>query len=143
MQEVLNQSLNTGAAYVALKMGNAEFSQYMKNFGIGTETGIDVPNETKGLISNLDSTREIEMATASYGQGIAMTPIETVRALSVLANGGYLITPHLVKKVKYDNGLFKKISPDQGKRVIKKATSEEITRMFVRVVDTSPGKRQS
>lgn len=135
MQEVLNQSLNTGAAHVALKMGNAKFSEYMKNYGIGVETGIDLPNETKGLISNLESKRDIEMVTASYGQGIAMTPIETVRALSVLANGGTLITPHLVKRINYDNGLFKKMSFDEGKRVIKKESSEEITRMLVEVVD--------
>ena len=135
MQEVLNQSLNTGATFVALKMGNKKFSEYMKSFGLGTETGIDLPNETKGLISNLDSTREIEMATASYGQGIAMTPIGTVRALAALGNGGYLVTPHLVKKIQFDNGLFKKITFEPGKQVISSETSEEITRMLVKVVD--------
>lgn len=135
MQEVLNQSLNTGAAFVALKMGNQKFSAYMKNFGLGVETGIDLPNETKGLISNLDSPREIEMATASYGQGIAMTPIETVRALSALANGGVLITPHFVKRINFDNGLFKKMSYESDKRVISSEASEEITRMLVNVVD--------
>ncbi|MEK7116939.1 MAG: penicillin-binding protein 2 [Patescibacteria group bacterium] len=135
MQEVLNQSLNTGAAYVALKMGNQKFSEYMKNFGVGTETGIDLPNEGRGLVKNLDSKREIEMATAAYGQGIAFTPIATIRALSVLANGGVLVTPHLVKKIEYQNGLSKKMSFASGKQVIKKETSEEITRMLVNVVD--------
>jgi cell division protein FtsI (penicillin-binding protein 3)/stage V sporulation protein D (sporulation-specific penicillin-binding protein) len=135
MQEVLNQSLNTGAAYVAMKMGNKKFSDYMKSFGVGTETGIDLPNEARGLINNLDSQRDIEMATAAYGQGVAFTPIATVRALSVLANGGTLITPHLVKKIDYENGLSKKMSFAPGKQVIKKETSEEITRMLVNVVD--------
>lgn len=135
MQEVLNQSLNTGAAFVALKMGNAKFSEYMKSFGVGTETGIDLPNEGRGLIKNLDSTREIEMATSAYGQGIAFTPIATVRALSVLANGGTLITPHIAKKIEFQNGLSKKMSFAPGKQVIKKETSEEITRMLVNVVD--------
>ena len=111
MQEVLNQSLNTGAAYVALKMGNESFSDYMKSFGVGTETGIDLPNEGRGLIKNLDSKRDIEIVTASYGQGVAFTPIATVRALSVLANGGTLITPHLVKKIEYKSGLSNS-SPD-------------------------------
>lgn len=137
MQEVLNQSLNTGAAYVALKMGNKKFSEYMKNFGVGTETGIDLPNEANGLINNLDSSREIEMATASYGQGIAFTPIATVRALSVLANGGTLITPHIVKKIEYESGISKRLSFAPGKQVIKKGTSEEISRMLVKVVDTA------
>jgi len=135
MQEVLNQSLNTGAAYVAMKMGNQEFAEYMKNFGVGTETGIDLPNEGHGLINNLDSTRDIEIVTASYGQGVAFTPIATVRALSALANGGTLITPHLVKKIEYESGISKKVSFAPGKQVIKKETSDEITRMLVNVVD--------
>jgi stage V sporulation protein D (sporulation-specific penicillin-binding protein) len=135
MQQVLNQSLNTGAAYVALKMGNSKFAEYMRSYGIDTETGIDLPNETKGLSNNLDSTRAIEMVTASYGQGIAMTPVETVRALSTLANGGKLVTPHLVKRIEYPSGLFKKISMEPGKQVLKPETSEEISRMLVGVVD--------
>ena len=137
MQDVLNQSLNTGAAYVALKLGNQKFSEYMKNYGVGTETGIDLPNEAIGLTKNLDSSREIEIATASYGQGIAMTPIATVRALSALANGGKLIVPHVVKKIEYDTGLSKRISFAPGKQVISPAASDEITRMLVNVVDTS------
>jgi stage V sporulation protein D (sporulation-specific penicillin-binding protein) len=135
MQQVLNQSLNLGAAHVALAVGNQKFAEYMKNFGVGTETGIDLPNEGIGLIKNLDSKREIEIATASYGQGVAFTPIATVRALSVLANGGTLITPHIVKKIEYSNGLSKKMSFAPSKQVIKKETSEEITRMLVNVVD--------
>lgn len=137
MQEVLNQSLNTGAAYVALKLGNEKFAEYMKNFGIGIETGIDLPNEAVGLVDNLDSTRDIEIVTASYGQGVAVTPIAMVRALSVLANGGVLVTPHLVKKIEYDNGLSKKVTYDVGKRVISEEASKKITEMLVRVVDTS------
>jgi len=135
MQEVLNQSLNTGAAYVAMKMGNQKFAEYMRNFGVGTETGIDLPNEGIGLVNNLDSTRDIEIVTASYGQGVAFTPIATVRALSALANGGSLITPHIVKKIEYQSGLTKKISFAPDKQVIKKETSEEISRMLVGVVD--------
>jgi len=135
MQQVLNQSLNLGAAHVALAVGNEKFAEYMKNFGVGTETGIDLPNEGVGLISNLGSKRQIEIATAAYGQGVAFTPIETVRALSTIANGGILITPHIVKSIKYQNGLTKKTSFDIGKQVIKKETSEEITRMLINVVD--------
>ncbi len=137
MQEVLNQSLNTGVAHVAMKMGNKKFSEYMKNFGVGTETGIDLPNETRGLINNLDSNRDIEIVTASYGQGIALTPIATVRALSVLANGGTLVTPHLVKKIEYDSGLSKRLTFEPGKRVISEDTSIEISRMLTKVVDTA------
>lgn len=137
MQQVLNQSLNLGAAHVAIKVGNEKFAEYMRNFSVGTETGIDLPNEGLGLVNNLDSKREIEIATASYGQGIAFTPIATVRALSALANGGTIITPHFVKKIKYENGLFKTTSFAPGKQVIKKETSQEITRMLTNVVDVA------
>ena len=137
MQTVLNQSLNTGAAFVALKMGNDLFSKYMLNYGLGEETGIDLPNEIPGLVNNLSSARDIEHATAAFGQGIALTPIATVRALSSLANGGFLITPQVVKTINYDIGGFKNISPDPGTRILKQATSEEITRMLVAVYDNA------
>ena len=135
MQEVLNQSLNTGVAFVAHEMGNDTFREYMKKYHIGVETGIDLPGEVPGLVKNLESSRSVEYATASFGQGIAMTPIQTVRALSVLGNGGVLVTPHVAKEIRYDSGITKKISYPDGERVLKKETSEEITRMLVRVVD--------
>lgn len=134
MQEVLSQSLNTGVVFVVGEMGNKRFADYMLSFGIGDETGIDLPNESAGLVSNLSAPRDLEYATASFGQGIAMTPISTVRALSVLANGGMLITPHLVKKIKYTSGLSKILS-FQDERVLKEESAEEITRMLVKVVD--------
>lgn len=135
MQQVLNESLNTGVSFVAQKMGNNLFSEYFKKYGFGEETGIDLPNETPGIISNLDSPREIERATASFGQGIAMSPIITIRALSSLANGGYLVTPHIVNKIEYRSGISKNISYPKGAQVIKPETSEEITRMLTTVVD--------
>jgi len=135
MQEVLNQSLNTGAAYVALKLGNEKFSNYMLNYGLGKASGVDLPNDTPGLISNLYSTRDIEHATASYGQGIAMTPMVTTRALASLANGGYLVTPHVVKAIRSKVGITKKVEIKEPVRILKESTSEEITRMLIKVVD--------
>jgi stage V sporulation protein D (sporulation-specific penicillin-binding protein) len=137
MQEVLNQSLNTGVAFAVKTMGRDVFAKYMLNFGIGEETGIDLPNETHGLVENLKSPRDIEYATASYGQGIAMTPIETIRALAALGNGGVLVNPHIVKRIEYKIGGAKKITPNPGEEVLKKETSEEITRMLVKVVDNA------
>ncbi len=140
MQTVLNNSLNTGAVFVMNALGKEKFLEYIKNYGIGAETGIDLPSEAGGnivnLLDNLNNEKKIEYATASFGQGISMTPIMTVRALSSLANGGKLIIPHVVKTINYKVGLAKDISyVDEAKQIFKKGTSEEISRMLVRVVD--------
>jgi len=116
-------------------MGKELFSRYMQKYGIGEETGIEIPNETRGLTDNLKSTRDVEHATASFGQGIAMTPIATVKALAALGNGGTLVSPHVVDRVEYDLGGSHKTYPDPEERVLKNETSEEITRMLVAVVD--------
>lgn len=137
MQEVLNQSLNTGVSYIAKHLGKERFRKYFYGLKLGSETGIDLPNEAHGLVSNLESPREVEYATASFGQGIALTPIATVRALSTLANGGILITPHLVKSIEYENGDVHEVGYADGERVFSEKTSEDITRMLVTVVDTA------
>ena len=140
MQTVLDQSLNTGMVFTESKLGNDRFRTYMKSYGIGEKTGIDLPNETSGLIKNLDSPRDIEYANASFGQGIALTPIEIIRALSSLANGGNLVVPHLVKQIRYDDGDSKIIDdPYTRSGIIKKETSETITRMLTHVFEAYDG----
>lgn len=135
MQTALSDSLNVGMAYIVRKVGNDVFSEYMYKFGLDTKTNIDLPNEAKNLISNLKSPRDIEHVTASFGQGIALSPVSTVRALSTIANGGYLIHPHVVTKIKYKVGVTKDIAYAPGEQVIQKKTAEEVTRMMVRSVD--------
>ena len=135
MQEVLNQSLNTGAAFVAKSIGNEKFSNYMYSYGIGKKSEVDLPNDARGLVSNLESPRDIEHATASYGQGIAFTPMTMTRALATLANGGKLVTPHVVKEIDYSVGISKKIEYEDAPRVLKESTVEDISRMLTTVVD--------
>ena len=135
MQKVLNDSLNTGMAFVTQKLGNERFTEYFMDFGFGQETGIDLPGEVRGLVDNLKSPRDIEHVTASFGQGIAMTPIQTIRALSALGNGGYLPNPHLVRKIEYVSGESREVTYEIPEPVLKPETSEAITRMLVEVVD--------
>ncbi|OGI46178.1 hypothetical protein A2121_02190 [Candidatus Nomurabacteria bacterium GWB1_40_6] len=136
MQEVLNQSLNTGMVFVEQKLGKERMRDYLLSFGINTKTKIDLPNETSGLVSGiLKSPREIEYANAAFGQGIALTPVELVRALASLGNGGNLVVPHVVKEIKYDNGISKELTYPTTPTRITKATSEEITSMLVTVMD--------
>lgn len=137
MQEILNQSLNTGASYIALKMGKEKFRNYFLNYKLGSETGIDLPNEVHGMVDNLQLPQEVYYATASFGQGIAMTPIETIRALATLGNGGYLVTPHIASKIIYDDGTEREINYPKGAQVLKPETSEEISSMLTTVVDVA------
>ncbi|MBI5138410.1 MAG: penicillin-binding protein 2 [Candidatus Vogelbacteria bacterium] len=135
MQEVLNQSLNTGMVFVMQTMGVQKFTEYMKNYRLAEKSGIDLPNEVNNLVANLDSPREVEHATAAFGQGIAVTPIATIRALAALGNGGYLVKPHVTKEVRYSEGIVDVTKFEKGKRILKAETSKKITEMLVTVVD--------
>lgn len=137
MQDMLGRSLNVGAATIALKVGKDIFSKYFLNFGLGSKTGIDLPSEATGIVGNLRTGRDVEIATASYGQGIAVSPMAVARALSVLANGGFLVTPHLIKEIKYTDGTVKEVEIKKEGPVLKKQTTDEVTQMLVEVVDVS------
>jgi len=135
MQQILSQSLNTGAAYVVSAMGKDEFRRYMYRYGLNEETGIDLPNEARNLTENLNSPRDIEYATASFGQGVAVTPINMVRALSILPDG-YAEQPYVVSAINTRNGLTHTINnSDVREQVLSPETAETITRMLVEVFD--------
>ena len=136
MQEVLNQSLNTGIVFAEQRLGKEKLRDYLLAYGIKNKTRIDLPNETSGLVSNiLNSPREIEYANAAFGQGIALTPVELIRALASLGNGGNLVVPHVVKEIRYNNGTIEEMKYSTIPTKITKATSQEITRMLVTVMD--------
>lgn len=138
MQKILNDSLNTGAVFVMQKMGKEKFRDYVVNYGMGEKTGIDLPQEASGKITNImDKNRELEYATASFGQGIAVTPIEMAAALASLANGGYIMRPYIVEEESINGLVNKTKEPLQLRQVLKKETAEEISRMLVSVVDNA------
>jgi len=140
MQEVLTQSLNTGAAFVYQKIGKENFRKYFYAFGLKEKSGIDLPGEVSNMVSNLESTRDVEYATASFGQGIALTPTSAVRAFSTIANGGKLIKPHIVTNILYRDGSEKNIEPEIGtEQIISKDTATTISRMMTRVLDEGLG----
>ena len=109
----------------------------MLDYRLGEKTNIDLPNEAKGLVSNLEEPRELEYATAAFGQGISFSPVVLVRALSSLGNGGYLIRPHVVKSIDYHDGgekTFEYLKEDQP-RILTEETSRAISSMLVYSVD--------
>ena len=137
MQTILDKSLNVGIVFLVEQMGRERFQEYFKKFGIGDETGIDLPAEAGGLTKNLNSPVFVDSATAGFGQGIAITLIQTVRALAALGNGGKLVNPHVVDTIVYEDGTVKKMVQDPPEQVIAPSTSERISRMLVHVVDTA------
>jgi cell division protein FtsI/penicillin-binding protein 2 len=137
MQQVISQSLNTGVAHIVRQMGNKNFADYFRKLRLASETGIDLPFEVPGNLNNLNSPRDVEYATASFGQGIAMTPIATARALSTLGNGGRLVSPHIATEVIYQNGNRRDLSYPPGEQIFSAEASEDVTRMLVEVVDTA------
>ncbi|MDE1941224.1 MAG: penicillin-binding protein 2 [Patescibacteria group bacterium] len=147
MQQILSQSLNIGAATIALKtekdIGTGTMFKYFSDYGLGEKSGIDEPSEASGLISNIKpgpNLRDINIATASFGQGIAISPIEMVRALSVIANGGYLVTPHVVDEIDHTDGTVQRILPQKEGPVISKTAAEDVTLMLIKVVDDTMAK---
>lgn len=139
MQQVLSQSLNVGASWIATRIGHDRFRDYFTKLGFGTETGIDLPNEIHGDIHNLNSPRDVEYDTASFGQGIATTPVETIRALSSIANNGAIVTPHLATAVRLESGVTKQLSWGEPQQVFSPAAAQEVTKMLVNVVDVNLG----
>lgn len=136
LQKILSESLNVGIAFLVEKIGGSNLSKYFHKFGFGEYTGIDLPTESSGLVSNLDSKITVDLVTAGYGQGIATTPIQTIRALAVLGNGGKLVTPHVVESISYDNGTTKIIAQNEPVLVFENAsTSERISKILTKVVD--------
>lgn len=136
MQRVLSDSLNTGAAWVAVdKLGTDLFRSYFESYGLREETGIDLPNEAEPLTANLDSPRSIEYATASFGQGVAVSPIAMARALATLANHGLVPSPHVALELRYPGFPPKKLDWAPERRAISEKAAEAVTGMLVRVVD--------
>jgi len=135
MQTVLNDSLNVGMAYVESQTGREAMKDGLTKFEFGQKTGVDLPDEVAGQVANLNAPRDLELATAAFGQGIAMTPIETVRALAALANGGILPDPHIVSAIQYPTGISKVLTYDSTDRAISTTTAAAITQMLINVND--------
>ncbi len=138
VQQILNQSLNVGATFLADTMGHPTLTRYFRLYGLGQKTGVDLPNEVAGDLSPLGTGNgpDINYDTAAYGQGIAVSPMEMVRALSTLANGGVLPQPHVVTAIKYESGITRTVSVLPGPQVLKASTADTVTDMLITVFDT-------
>lgn len=141
MTDVLDKSLNTGVIFVSRKIGLDNFYEYVKKFGFGAETGIELDREVPGNIKSLSEKNEIYMATASFGQGITVTPLQTAAAYSALANGGKLMQPYIVDEIIKPDGTHIKTQPKVVRQVISERTSSLMGAMLVNVVRKGHGKQ--
>jgi len=142
MTEVLEKSLNTGAIFAQKSLGNKNFLEYLKRFGLGEKTGIELTGESPGDISNLKNLKSnIEFFTASFGQGITVTPLQLISAYNALGNDGVLLKPQILEKVVYPDGSSEEIPPQEVRRVVSRKAVLQISQMLRSVVVKGHGKR--
>jgi cell division protein FtsI/penicillin-binding protein 2 len=135
MTQILEKSLNTGMAYVSKKLGPSLLYDYLKNFGFGEKTFIELPEEHSGKLTHYRNwVSESDMITKAFGQGVAVTPIQLVTAFSSIVNGGLLMQPTLVAGTLDEDGNLSKNEPKVVRRVISAGSSEVIKSMLVSVV---------
>lgn len=139
LKDVIVHSDNTGMVFTAQKLGLDKFYSYIENFGFGNLTNIDLQDEISPEIKPKNAWREIDLATASFGQGIAVTPIQMIAAVSAIANGGNLMEPHLVKTVKDEKNKFE-IKPKVIRQVIKDSIAQMVKEIMVAAVDEGEAK---
>lgn len=141
LTEGMNNSCNVVFVNLARSTGKSLFYKYIKAFGFGENTGIDLNGEQKGIIPyGLDDIKEIRLATMSYGHGIAITPLQLVNAVSAISNGGNLMKPRLVKELIDENGDVQlSYEPEIIRQVISKSTSDSMLKMMGEVVSKGTG----
>lgn len=142
MTEVLEESINTGVIFVEKLVGNRLFGEYVRRFGFGERTGVGLPAELAGNMKNLDNLRsDIQFFTASFGQGVTVTPLQMANAYAVLANGGRLLRPRIADRIIHADGSEEKMEPEEMRRVLSEETSKTIGKMLRSVVTNGHGKR--
>ncbi|HJD19931.1 MAG TPA: penicillin-binding protein 2 [Candidatus Avelusimicrobium excrementipullorum] len=140
--EIMAVSSNIGAGKIALELGAKNLFYYMKAFGFGTKTDINFNGESKGYILPYNKWTVVDTATKGYGYGIALTPVQLIGAYSAVANGGWLMQPHLVDRIEYADGRTEQKAKTQKiRRVIKQETSDTMKKVLEHVVQEGSGKR--
>ncbi len=129
VKDILAQSSNIGTITIAEKLGAGELAAWVDRFGFGSQTGIDYPGESPGLVLPLEDWSGSTIGTVPIGQGIAVTPMQMVSAYATIGNGGVRVRPHLVEKVG-----SRRVRRSKGTRVVSRHTAERMMSMFRDVV---------
>ena len=139
--EVVENSCNPGFVNLGLKLGKDTLFNYIKNFGFGTKTGVDIVGESKGILFNVDKIGDLELATTAFGQGVSVTPIQQITAVSAAINGGKLYKPYIVKSINEPetNSVILENKPNIVRKVISEDTSKKVRYALESVVARGTG----
>ena len=135
LEEVIQHSSNVGAAKMGMMLGGERLDHYIRAFGFGRKTGVDLPGEVRGLVSDRSRWSGRSLATISIGQEVAVTPIQLVRAMAAIANGGWLIQPRVVHGVRTPEGEDRLHQPELARRVISPETARQLGAILKRVTE--------
>jgi cell division protein FtsI (penicillin-binding protein 3) len=140
VRDILKYSSNIGSVKIAQKMGKEKFYQYIDNFGFGMKTGIDLPGESPGLVRPVKKWTKVDTATIAFGQGVSVTAIQMITAMSAIANGGVLMKPYILRSVTDKNNVpIKMYNPTVVRKVISVETAKRLTNMLTEVVGSADG----
>jgi stage V sporulation protein D (sporulation-specific penicillin-binding protein) len=133
---------NPGFVVMGQKLGKEKLFDYIHKFGFGKKTGIDLNGEASGILFNLDNVGPVELATTSFGQGVSVTPIQQITAVSAAINGGYLLKPYIVKTLNEPttNSVIENFEPKVVRKVISNNTSEKVRYALEHVVSLGSGR---
>lgn len=140
--QVVENSCNPGFVVMGQKLGKETLMKYVKDFGFGSKTGIDLDGEEDGILFSLDRMGPVELATTSFGQGVSVTPIQQVMGVSAAINGGTLYTPYIVKSISEPtiNQVIKQNGPRKKRTVISEETSKTVRYALESVVARGSGR---
>jgi len=140
--EVVQNSCNPGFVNLGLKLGKERLFKYINNFGFGKKTGVDLTGEAKGIIFDVDKIGNLELATTAFGQGVSVTPIQQIVAVSAAINGGTLYKPYIVKSINepLTNSPVLVNTPKAIRQVISTSTSKEVSSALETVVSLGTGR---
>ncbi|MCA1200416.1 MULTISPECIES: stage V sporulation protein D [Priestia] len=140
--EVVQNSCNPGFVELGERLGKDTLFKYIRNFGFGDKTGIDLQGEARGILFPLDRVGPVEQATTAFGQGVAVTPIQQVAAVAAAVNGGTLYTPYIAREwVDPKTGnVVRKNEPEAKRKVISEETSKQVRFALESVVAQGSGK---
>jgi cell division protein FtsI/penicillin-binding protein 2 len=140
VSQIFAKSSNVGTVKLGLRLGNEKLHDYVRRFGFGQKTGIELPGEENGLVRPTHQWSKISIGAISIGQEIGVTPIQMISAMSAIANGGYLITPHIVRQINSPEGDLLYQPKRLKKRILLPTTVSQLKRAMITVISSGTGR---